>query len=288
MYCLLQVHSPTMQTPVWIEKDQYHKILQTLCDSGDLLDAVELFSFYTEAYEELKDWCAHTDTYGENLMSNMHTAERKCRGLLLELKTYFLQMKSKLERKYGSDSAIYKMFMDAEENAKQTNAVFAFAMDLKECANHCNSIVHSFIVSDDRLHLTPCCIPSKLLSDYDSWSRKGRRYLSSVSGNTDFLELFESIYEVLKGIQKQLVNHLLVTNQLKDGLLDLRSFMDDHFTKENCCHFQLAHMVYRNKKDAPKWAFFQKKVAVEFDAYLKNWNAIYELTDLIRESEGAK
>lgn len=287
MYCLLHIHSPSMKTPIWIEKEQYTNILRVLNDASDLLDAIELFAFFTEAYEELNNWCAHTDVYAENLMTNLHMAERKCRGLLLELKTYFLQMKSKLERKYESDSAMYKIFVDAEANAKRTDAVFAFVMDLKECANHCNSIVHSFIVSDDRSHLTPCCIPSKLLSDYDGWSRKGKRHLLSLSGNIDFLELFESVYQVLKTIQKQLISCLLVEKQLEDGLLGVREFMDSHFTKENCDCFRLAHMVYHNKKDAPKWAFYQKKIAVSFDAHPKDWKVIYELTDLLRESEGA-
>lgn len=288
MYCLLEMQSSAMKKPHWIEKNQYSTIIQVLNDSSDLLDAIELFSFFSESYEELRDWCMHADVNAEYLMSNKHMAERKCRGLLLELKTYFLQMKSKLGRKYGEDSPIYKMFVDAEENAKRTDTAFAFALDLKECANHCNSIVHSFSAPVKKAHLQPSCAPSILLSDFDSWTKRNRRYLISLETNIDLLEMFESVYEVLKKIQKQLIGYFLGTDRLKDRLLELREFMDSYFGKENCTCFHLAHMVYQNKKDAPKWAFYQNKVAVEFDAYPIDWKVLYELTDLLRESEEAK
>ena len=92
----------------------------------------------------------NTDAGAEHLMSNRHTAERKCRGLLLELKTYFLQMQSKLASKYGENSAIYKMYEDEKDDAKCKDISFALAMDLKECANHCNEIVHSFVSPDKK------------------------------------------------------------------------------------------------------------------------------------------
>lgn len=288
MYCLLEIESSFMRKPHWIEKDQYDTIVGVLNDASDLLDAIELFSFFTESYEELRDWCKHTDTNAEYLMSNKHMAERKCRGLLLELKTYFLQMKSKLGRKYGEDSRIYKTFIDAEEDAKRNDTAFAFAMDLKECANHCNAIVHSFFVTDKKERLQPCCIPATLLSVFDSWTKKNRKYLTSLHNNIDLLEIFESVYETLKKIQQQLIGYFLGTDNLKDRLLELRAFMDGYFTKENCTSFHLAHMVYQNKKDAPKWAFYQKKVAVKFDAHPIDWKVLYELTDLLKESEGSK
>ena len=286
MYCLLEIQSSSMKKPRWIEKNQYDVAVETLNNASDLLDAIELFSFFAESYEELRDWCEHTDTNAEYLMRNKHMAERKCRGLLLELKTYFLQMKSKLGRKYGEDSRIYKTFTDAEEDGKRNDTAFAFAMDLKECANHCNAIVHSFFAADKKGHLQPCCDPSVLLSEFGSWTKKNRKYLASLRNNIDLLEVFESVYGALKKIQLQLIGHFLGTAHLKDRLLELRAFMDDCFTKENCISFHLAHMVYQNKKDAPKWAFYQKKAPVTFDAHPIDWIVLYELTDLLKESEG--
>ncbi|MCI5509199.1 MAG: hypothetical protein MR436_01870 [Eubacterium sp.] len=150
MYCLLQIQSSSLKKPYWIEKEQYSKLVYILDESRDLLDVIDLFAFFTEAYEELRGWCMNTDAGAEHLMSNRHTAERKCRGLLLELKTYFLQMQSKLARKYGENSAIYKMYEDEKDDAKCKDISFALAMDLKECANHCNEIVHSFVSPDKK------------------------------------------------------------------------------------------------------------------------------------------
>lgn len=42
-----------MKKPHWIEKNQYGTITQVLNDSSDLLDAIELFPFFTESYDEL-------------------------------------------------------------------------------------------------------------------------------------------------------------------------------------------------------------------------------------------
>ena len=282
MYCLLPVKSTTMGTPCWIEKDKYHMLLQTKKQSKDLLDAIELFSFYTEAYEELKEWCMHTDTNVEYLMSNKHTAERKCRGLLLELKTYFLQMGPKLSRKYGESSTVYKLYTKARRDAARTDATFAFVMDLKEYANHCNEIVHSFMAPNDKNYLQPCCIPTMLLPDFNGWTKASLQYISTATGNIDLLEVFETIHDIVKKIQEQLIAHLLSTNDLKDRLLALRAFMDEHFTKENCYCFHLAHMVYQNGKDAPKAAFYQNKLNVKFNALPIDWKMFYELTDLLR------
>lgn len=283
VYCLLEIKSAVIREPHWIEKEQYYSMLKIKTQAHDLLDAVELFSFVTEAYDDLKNWCITTDTNAEYIMTNKHTAERKCRGILLELKTYFLQMEAKIIRKYGENSAIHNLFVTAKDDAKRTDASFSLAMDLKECANHCNEIVHSFSVTGLAQQLHPCCIPSKLLSDYDSWTKKNRKYLASLTCNIDLLIIFESVYNVLGEIQKKLISHLLSTDNIKDGLLELRAFMDNHFTKENYARFHLAQMVYTNGKDAPKVSFFQNKVPVNFNAYPIDWRVIYELTDLLME-----
>lgn len=281
MYCLLEIKSSLIREPHWIEKEQYFKVLQTQNRSNNLLDAIELFSFLTEAYEDLKSWCMKTDRSAECLMANKHTAERKCRSVLLELKTYFLQMETKLVRKYGDQSTIHNLFVDAKNEAKRTDDVFAFVMDLKECANHCDEIVHSFLSPVSKDYIQPCCIPTRLLSDYGSWSKISRKYLTSLTCNMNLLDIFESVYNVLTKIQKELINHLLAKDNLTGSLLELRALMDDHFLKENCSSFHLAHMVYKNGKDAPKVSFYQSKVTVEFNAHPIDWKVIYELTDLL-------
>jgi len=285
MYCILEIKSSSLKEPYWIDKEQYHKITRILNDSSDLLDSIELFSFFVEAYEELRNWCMHADVNAENIMSNRHMAERKCRGVLLELKTYFLQMKSKLGRKYGENSPIYKMFIEAEEDAKRTDAAFALAMELKECSNHCNEIVHSFVAPEKKGYLQPCSIPTKLLSEFNGWKKENRKYLMSLSDNIDLLDLFASVCNVVKKIQMQVTEYFLKMNRLRERLLELREFMDNYFTKESCIYFHLAHMVYRNKHDAPKVAFYQKKVGVTFEAYPIDWKVLYDLTDLLREGE---
>lgn len=288
MYCILEIQSSWMKKPYWIKRDQYHKIVNILNDSSDLLDSIELFSFFVESYEDLKKWCMQADVNSEYIIRNKHMAERKCRGLLLELKTYFLQMESKLERKYGEDSRTYKIFVDKKENIKQTDIAFAFAMDLKECANHCNAIIHSFVAPDKKMNLQPCSVPFALLSDFDGWTKRSRKYLTSLGGNIDLLELFGTVYEALKKLQIQFIKNLLGTDNLKDRLLELRGFMDCYFTKENCSCFHLAHMVYQNKKDAPEIAFYQKKVIVTFNAYPIDWKVLYDLTDLLMGEEEEK
>lgn len=283
MYCLLEIKSASMREPHWIEKEQYYKILQIKTKANDLLDAVELLSFFTEAYEDLTSWCMNANINAEYLMNNKHTAERKCRSVLLELKTYFLQMEKKLENKYGDQSKIYKLFTDAKDKAKRTDELFMFVMDLKECANHCNEIIHTFLSPSPKEYVQPCCIPAHLLTDYDSWSKTSRKYLTSLTGNIDLLDIFEYVCDVIKRIQKDLINQLLEKDSLTDSLLELRRFMDGHFTKENCLNFHLAHMVYQNGKDAPKVSFYQKKVTVEFNAHLIDWKVVYELTDLLAQ-----
>ena len=42
-----------------MEKEQYNHIVSVLNQSADVLDAAELFSFFEESYEELRDWCMH-------------------------------------------------------------------------------------------------------------------------------------------------------------------------------------------------------------------------------------
>ncbi len=283
MYCILEIKSSLLKKPYWIDKKQYDKVINTLDKASDLLDSIELFSFFVESYEELKNWCEHAEVNAEHIMSNRHFAERKCRGLLLELKTYFLQMKSKLGRKYGEDSPIYKMFINAEDSAKLNDAAFSLAMDLKECANHCNEIIHSFVAPNKKIGIQPCSIPATLLSNFNGWTKNNKKYLKSFSGNIDLMEIFASVYEVLKKIQLQIIEYFLKTNCLTEELLEIRGFMDSYFIEDNCTCFHLAHMVYQNKKDAPKVVFYQKKVSVIFEAYPIDWKVLYDLTDLLKE-----
>lgn len=86
-------------------------------------------------------------------------------------------------------------------------------------------------------------------------------------------------------MQMQIIGYFLETDHLRKRLLELRAFMDRYFTKDTCIYFHLAHMVYRNKHDAPKVAFYQKKVDVPFEAYPIDWKVLYDLTDLLREEE---
>ena len=285
MYCLLQIQASEMKNPYWIREEKYRDIVHILKKAEFLLNAVELFSYYIDAYEDMRRWCMGASTQAEYLLQNQHTSERKCRGVLLELKTYFLQMEATLTRLGGSDNQLHAVFTNAKENAKSNNAQLAFIMDLKECVNHSSEIVHTFMSSSQNDYLQPSCIPSKLLEDFNGWSKTSKRYLEAIDGNINLLELFESVYAELSKVQGRLVEHILAEDGLKEELLILRVFMDCYFSKDNCTCFSLAHMVYRNGKDAPKAAFYayrQKKVIVEFNVRQIDWKKIYDLTDLLR------
>lgn len=285
MYCLLHIQASEMKNPYWIKKEEYKNIVHILKKAEFLLDAVELFSYFIDAYDDMRRWCKGANKQAEYLLQNQHTAERKSRGVLLELKTYFLQMEAKLTRLGGCDNQLYAVFTNAKEDAKSNNAQLSFVIDLKECVNHSSEIVHTFIPSSQNDCLQPSCIPSKLLESFNGWSKASKRYLESIDGNINLLELFELVYAELSEVQGKLVEHILAEDGLKEELLVLRDFMDCYFSKENCTCFNLAHMVYKNGKDAPKAAFYasrQKKIIVEFNVRQIDWKKIYDLTDLLR------
>lgn len=96
MYCLLESTQLGSHIPHWMAKDQYQSLRMILMKAQNVRDVVELFSFLEEAIDDLKIWCESTETYGEYLIRNKHAAERRCRGVLLELTTYLDQMEKLL------------------------------------------------------------------------------------------------------------------------------------------------------------------------------------------------
>lgn len=287
MYCLLEISSSHIHLPHWLTSEQYGSLSATLRKSKCLQEIVELFSFFEEALEDLSKWCKETENYPEQLVRNQHAAERLCRGVLLELKTYLLQMDAMLARKYGKDSEIYKLYERGTQAAKNHCIEYAFALQLRDYSQHCNEVMQSFRAPVEENYIQPCCIPEELLKNYNNWGRKEKRFLSNAKGNIDLLVVFEKVREELEEIQRSLIHSLLAHDEMRAELLELRKWMDDSFSTSDCRSFQLAKMVYMNGKDAPKVAFSQKKITVRFDALPVDWMIIYKLTDEIAELQKA-
>lgn len=266
MYCLLEIQSSSLKKPRRIEKEQYNRLLHIKTQSADLVNAVELFSFFTESYEELRNWCMHTDMNAEYLMSNKHTAERKCRGVLFEFKTFLDHTESLLKKTFGKNSDAATAFTQGTNAAYDQNPEYAFVYQLRNSMQHFDSIVHSFAAPVAHPYIQPCSDPKILLRD-SGWKEQERNFVLAANGNIELYEVFVTTYNAMGSIMVPVMDYLLKWNDSAADIIMLRNWTEPLFTREESKYFHLA----------------EEDEAGNTVAFPVNWEVIYKIADSLNQ-----
>lgn len=240
-YYLLEIRNRTVVSRRPMTEECYRTVMEGLEATRLLRTVEEEFLCFHEALKELEDWCIRAPRDPEYLMRNLHTAERLCRGVLFEYKTFLDHTEKLLKRTFGKESDAAAIFKQGTHDAYDQNPEYAFVYQLRNSIQHFDGIVHSFDASVAKPYLQPCSNPQMLLQD-NSWKDQERNYITAATGNIDLHATFVSTYNAMEQIMVPMMNYLLRWNDGGANIRMLKNWIDPLFTREDSKFYHLAEV----------------------------------------------
>ena len=266
MYYLLEIKNRTELSRRPLSEECYRTVMKGLEVTRLLRTVEEEFLCFHEALRELEDWCINAPQDAEYLVRNLHTAERLCRGVLFEYKTFLDHTEKLLKKAFGKESDAAELFKQGTHDAYDLHPEYAFVYQLRNNMQHFDNIVHSFEASVMKPYLQPCSIPQTLLQD-DGWKEREKHYILSAKGNIDLHAAFVATYNAMEKIMVPVINYLLKWNDGGANIMMLRNWMEPLFTREDSKYFCLAETDETN----------------EFIAIPVYWEIIYKIADSLNK-----
>ena len=247
MYCLLRVENNQMH-PAEIPKSSYDILIDGYSKLQEVIDIFKGFYQYKNALVELESWCRSADTDSSLLLKNQEIAERMCQGILTAFKNYLEHMKQHIKDKYGTESAFYAVYDTSRANARNTSDEFTFVYELRNYAQHQNSIVHSFL--NTKAYLQPASDPSTLLSQYTNWNQREKAYILRHPKGIDLQDAFEKAYNALGLIHKPVIQYLSDNSDAGKNFSMFRTWMDKTFSRDEAKFYSLATVERKDGSQA--------------------------------------
>lgn len=201
-------------------------------------------------------------------MRNLHTAERLCRGVMFEYKTFLDHTEKLLKKTFGKKSDAVEIFKKGTNVAYDQSPEYAFVYQLRNSVQHFDNIVHSFDAPVVKNYIQPCSIPKILLQD-DRWKAQEKEYILKANGNIDLHAAFVATYNAMGKIMEPVINYLLKWNDGGANIMMLKNWMESLFNREDSKYFHLAEMDEMG----------------QIRARPVNWEIIYIISDSINERE---
>lgn len=264
MYYLLEIRDHTELSRRPMSEECYRTVMEGLKATELLRTIEEEFLCFHEALKELEDWCMRAPQNGEYLMRNLHTAERLCRSVMFEYKTFLEHTEKTLKKTFGKESDAAAIFRQGTHDAYDQNPEYAFVYQLRNNMQHFDNIVHSFKAPVKKPYIQPCSNPKVLLRD-DGWKEQERQYILSAKGNIDLHAAFVATYDAMEQILVPVMNYLLKWNEGSANIMMLRNWIEPLFTRENSKYFYLAEIDEKN----------------DFVTIPVYWKIIYKIADAL-------
>lgn len=239
MYYLLEIRNQTEVSRRPMSEECYRMVMEGLEATRLLRTIEEEFICFHEALKELEDWCFKAPHDAEYLVRNLHTAERLCRNVLFEYKTFLDHTEKLLKKEFKKDSDAVTIFKQGTHDAYDKIPEYAFVYQLRNSMQHFNNIVHSFEAPVARSYLQPCSNPQTLLQD-SGWKEQEKNYILEANGNIDLHAAFVTTYNAMEYIMVPVMNYLLKWNDGGAYIKMLRNWAESLFMREESKYFYLA------------------------------------------------
>lgn len=268
MYYLLEIKDQSVISKRPISEECYRTVAESLEATKTMRTIQEGFLSFHDALKELEDWCFKAPQDSEYLLRNLHTAERLCRSVLFEYRTFLDHTEKLLKKTFGKGSDAVEIFKQGTHDAYDQNPEYAFVYQLRNSMQHFDSIVHSFVAPSARSYVQPCSDPKKLLSD-SVWKDQERRFILSAKGNIDLHAAFVMTYNAMTHIIVPVMNYLLNWNEGGAKIMMLRNWIESLFTREESKFFYLA----------------ETNDVGNITAIPVSWEIIYMITDSLHQKQ---
>ncbi len=222
-----------------MSEECYRTVMQGLESTRLLRTIEEEFLCFHEALKEFKDWCIKAPRGEEYLVRNLHTAERLCRSVMFEYKTFLDHTEKLLKKSFGKESEVVALFKQGTHDAYDRNPEYAFVYQLRNSVQHFDNIVHSFEAPVEKSYIQPCSNKQILLKD-NGWKEQERQYIVATNGNIDLYAAFVAAYNAMEWIMVPVLNYLLRWNDGGANIVMLQDWMETLFTREESKYYYLA------------------------------------------------
>lgn len=232
--------------------------------------------------DELIEWSNGSNSSGNYILRNLHTAERLVRGFLFEFRTCLDHMETEIKRAYGEDSDLWKIFKTGTSSAYDDHIEYAFTSHLRNCSQHCKNVVHGFNCTTG---IGISSNTSRLLSEYKKWKQIDKDYMAACGSDVDLLKTFSETFSAFNTALKPVMQYLLNNNNTGTKLLYLREWGDSlHSQFKHDVHcYHIVNIEFSDGSSATQNDMASGDVIV--NAYPLDWELIYELSDSITPSK---
>lgn len=268
-----------------IGEEKCNEVLQSYNAVDEVLFFHGMGMCVRDALEQLLEWNKTANPSGNYLMRNLHTAERLVRGFLFEFRTCLEYMKTHIKEKYGTKTELWKLFERNKSKQYREHPEYAFTNHLRNCAQHCTTVVHGF---NGKKGMGISSNSKQLLKDYHEWKPIDKDFINKSGDNIDLVDTFsiafQAFNEAFKPVMKYLINH----NDVGKEITFLRQW-GDYLCKVyghevHCYH--IFDIQYQDGRSATKEDMDSGNVVVK--AYPIDWELIYELSDSITPTQKSK
>ena len=126
MYYFVDMYEDKLTFIDNIDSETCLKVLEASDSINQVLDFYFLGKCVSDAWDELIEWNNKSNTNGNYILRNLHTAERLVRGFLFEFRTCLDYMETEIKRAYGEDSDLWKIFKEGTSSAYDNHIEYAF------------------------------------------------------------------------------------------------------------------------------------------------------------------
>ena len=282
MYYFVDMYEDKLTFIDNIDSETCLKVLEASDSINQVLDFYFLGKCVSDAWDELIEWSNKSNTNGNYILRNLHTAERLVRGFLFEFRTCLDHMETEIKRAYGEDSDLWKIFKEGTSSAYDNHIEYAFTSHLRNCSQHCKNVVHGFNCSTG---IGISSNSSRLLSEYKKWKQIDKDYMAACGSEVDLLKTFSVTFSAFNTALKPIMQYLLNNNNVGTKLLYLREWGDSlqkQFKHDVHC-YHIAKIEFSDGSSATQNDMASGDVVV--NAYPLDWQLIYELSNSITPSK---
>ena len=248
-----------------------------------LNDAHRVIDFYIhdeilhDVFTQVENWCSQNPIIGGNRKLKLsHEAERLCRGFLYEFRTCHDHIETEIKRTYGKESELWKLYERLTHDAYDNHAEYGFTCHLRNCAQHCLSIVHGY---NGTQGVGLSASSQVLQSGYDKWKDYDLEYMAATGENIDLLLLFRRALEAYDAILSATIQYLLNENNTSAKLIYIKEW-GDTLRQTLDCDVNDLYVVGLRHADGSLAAAEElesHKPGILIDAHLIDWDTIYSI-----------
>ena len=278
MYYLVDMYDDKLNFIDNINTEKCREMLDASDSVKEVLEFYILGKCVKDAWDDLIVWSNETNCSGNHLIRNLHTGERLVRGFLFEFRTCLDHMETEIKRQYGKNSTLWTLFETGTGDAYAKHPEYAFTYHLRNCSQHCKNVVHGLKGSTG---IGISSSTQRLIAEYEKWKPVDKEYMACCGSDVDLLKTFSETFSAFNTALTPVIQHLLNMDNVGEKLQYLRAWGKSLQTEfQHDIHgFHIVNITYSNGKDATREDMAKDDIVV--NAYVIDWEMIYELSDLV-------